>query len=54
VDPDLSMGLMDPYPDSQSGSGSKKAKMAHKKYRTVHKFHLLKFWMFFFRAEGFS
>jgi hypothetical protein len=29
--PDLdSMGSLDPYPDSQSGSGSRRAKMTHK------------------------
>ncbi len=29
LDPD-SMGYLDPYPDSQSGSGSRRAKMTHK------------------------
>jgi hypothetical protein len=48
---------LDPYPDpgSRFGSGSRRAKMTHKKSRKVNKFHFLKYWMFSFEGpEGFS
>jgi hypothetical protein len=42
---------MDPDLDSDSGSGSRRAKMTHKKEKKkVPKFHVLKFWMFPFEG----
>jgi hypothetical protein len=58
VDPD-SVGFLNPYPDtdSQSGSksGSRTAKMAQKNRNLYcNKFHLVKCWMFSLRVKGFS
>jgi hypothetical protein len=36
------------------GSGSRRAKMTHKNKKKVQNFHVLKYWMFSFEAEGFS
>jgi hypothetical protein len=37
-----------------SGSGSRRVKMTRQKWKKVNKFHFLKCWLFFLRAEGFS
>jgi hypothetical protein len=49
------MGSLDPYPDpdSQSGYGSRRAKLIHRHKKKGYKFHFLKCWMFSFKAEGF-
>jgi hypothetical protein len=46
LDPD-SFGSVDPDPYSESGSGSRRAKMTHKS-RKIKKFHVLKCWMYSF------
>jgi hypothetical protein len=51
------MGSVDPDrdPDSQYGSGHRRAKITHKNRKNVYKFNFLKFSMFFFEGpEGFS
>jgi hypothetical protein len=42
------MVSLDPYqdPNSQSGSGSRRAKMTHKNIKKINKFLFLKCWMF--------
>jgi hypothetical protein len=40
-------------PDSESGSGSRRAKMTHKSRRKIAEVHVLKCWMTSLRAEGF-
>jgi hypothetical protein len=58
VDPDpnpepdwirIQWGFLDLYPDAQSGSGYKRAKMTQKKGK-ADKLHLLKCWMFSFEG----
>ncbi len=44
-DPD-SIRSVDPDPDSESRSRSKTAKMTHKNWKNLIKFHVLKCWMF--------
>jgi hypothetical protein len=46
MDPD-SIKSVDP--DLESGSGSRRAKMTHKK-ETIQKCYILKCWMFFFES----
>jgi hypothetical protein len=41
-------------PDPESGSESRRAKMTHKNRKKAKKFYVLKCWMYFSRAEGFS
>ncbi len=48
-DPDL-IGSVDPGPDSESGSGSRRAKMTHKSKRKFVKVHVLKCWMASFES----
>jgi hypothetical protein len=50
VDPD-SIGTLDPNPDSQSGSGSRRAKMTYKSRIKLKKFHVFKCWMFAFEGS---
>jgi hypothetical protein len=45
-----SIGPVDPDPYSESGSGSRRAKMTHKSRKKVKKFHVLKCWMFSFES----
>jgi hypothetical protein len=51
LDPD-SIRSVDPDPDpfSESGSGSRRAKMIHKSRKKIKKFHVLKCWMFCFES----
>ncbi len=54
VDPGSRLGpdsteSLDPYPDSQSGSGSMRAK-GHTKVEKITKFYVLKCWMFSFEG----
>jgi hypothetical protein len=49
VDPD-SMVSVDPYPDPDSRSGSRRAKIAPKNRKKVNKFKFLKYWMFSFEG----
>jgi hypothetical protein len=46
-----SIRSVDPYPDSEygSGSGSRRAKMTHK-IEKINKFHVLKCWMISFEG----
>jgi hypothetical protein len=46
------MESLDPYPDpdSQSGSGSRRAKITHKNRKNVNEFPFLKCWMFSFEG----
>jgi hypothetical protein len=46
-DPD-SIRSKDPYPDSESGSVSRRAKMTHKNRKKIMKVYVLMCWMFFF------
>jgi hypothetical protein len=48
-DPD-SIGSVDPDPYSESGSGSRRAKMTHKSRKKIKKFHVLKYRMFSFEG----
>jgi hypothetical protein len=48
------MGSLDPYPDSQFGSGSKRAKMAQKNIKQSIDFIFLSAGCSLLRAEGFS
>ncbi len=55
VDPDpepdpYSIGSVDPDPYSESGSGSKRAKMTHKSRKKLVKVHVLKCWMASFES----
>jgi hypothetical protein len=45
-----SIWSVDPDPYSESGSGSRRAKMIHKSKKKFKKFHVLKGWMFFFES----
>ncbi len=47
-----SIRSLDPYPDLEYGSGSRRAKMTHKNKQilTIKKFHVLKCWMFSFKG----
>ncbi len=53
LDPD-SMGSLDPYPQSGSGSGSRRAKMTQKNIRELTKFIFWSAICSLLRAEGFS
>ncbi len=44
-----SMGPLDPDPDTQSGSGSRRAKMTHKNRKKLKNF-IFKCWMFSFEG----
>jgi hypothetical protein len=44
LDP-YSIGSVDPDPYSESGSGSRRAKMTHKSRKKMVKVHVLKCWM---------
>jgi hypothetical protein len=41
---------VDPYPDSESGSGSRRLKITNKIRKIIKKFHVLKGWMFSFEG----
>jgi hypothetical protein len=43
--------VVDPNPDSQSGCGSRRAKMTQKNIKQLNKFHLLKCGMFSFEGS---
>ncbi len=49
LDPD-SIRSVDPDPYVEPGSRSRRAKMTHKSRKKIKKFHILKFWMFFFES----
>ncbi len=49
LDP-YSIGLVDPDPYSESGSGSRRAKMTHKRRKKFVKVHVLKCWMASFES----
>ncbi len=49
LDPD-SIRSVDPDPYSESGSGSRRAKMTHKSRKKLRNFMILKFWMFSFES----
>jgi hypothetical protein len=48
-DPD-SIRSVDPYPESEYGFGSRRAKIIHINRKKLRKFHVLKCWMF--SSEG--
>jgi hypothetical protein len=49
LDPDP-IGSVDPYPDSESGSGFRRPKMTHKRRQKFLKVHVLKCWMASFES----
>jgi hypothetical protein len=53
LEPNL-MGSLDPYLDSQSGFGSRRAKMTHKHRKKLINFFFWSAWCSLLRAEGFS
>ncbi len=53
LDP-YSIGSVDPDPYSESGSGSRRAKMTHKSRKKLVKVHVLKCWMASFELKASS